>query len=227
MSEQETEKRDWVIGQTDGQFLRRAPLGFTASIVDALRITEAEAREVSTTVPGVAVRPASDFMPEERVLTFQYRNWRGQVSMRRAFPERIWFGTTAWHDEPQWFLHAFDFAKNAARDFALRDMVMARGIGMQAALQEIRNCFTDEEVPFGCFTYNTNDLRKIINICDAWLVADPEPDAASRGYGWARRRFSWRRPVSNRGRCVGSTAPRLRTMSACHPASLTKWWPMG
>lgn len=178
MSEQETEKRDWVIGSNP--FWRSDRSHFTVSIVDAWRYSEIEAKGAAAGM-GIEARPASDFMPEERVLTFQYRNWRGQVSMRRAFPERIWFGTTAWHDEPQWFLHAFDFAKNAARDFALRDMVMARGIGMQAALQEIRNCFTDEEVPFGCFTYNTNDLRKIIGICDAWLVADPEPDATSRG----------------------------------------------
>jgi hypothetical protein len=34
---------------------------------------------------------------------------------------RLWFGTSEWHPEEQWFLQAFDMDKREERDFALRD----------------------------------------------------------------------------------------------------------
>lgn len=62
-----------------------------------------------------------------RKLTFRYRNWRGEESLRVVTPKRIWFGTTRWHPEPQWFLKAFDREKDEHRDFALRDCDFVRG----------------------------------------------------------------------------------------------------
>ena len=51
-----------------------------------------------------------------------YKNYRGEVSQRRLGVEHIWFGTSEWHTEPQWFLHALDIDKHEFRDFAMRDM---------------------------------------------------------------------------------------------------------
>jgi hypothetical protein len=34
----------------------------------------------------------------------------------------IWFGSTEWHPEPQWFLGAFDLDNGKWRDFAMKDM---------------------------------------------------------------------------------------------------------
>ena len=61
-------------------------------------------------------------MNEER-LTIKYKNWRGEVTTRHILPEKIWFGSTEWHKEKQWFLYATDIDKNQMRDFALRDIL--------------------------------------------------------------------------------------------------------
>ncbi|WP_458524386.1 WYL domain-containing protein [Paracoccus aminovorans] len=55
-------------------------------------------------------------------MTFSYKNWRGESATRRVRPLRMWFGSTEWHSEPQWFLEALDIDKNQVRDFALVDI---------------------------------------------------------------------------------------------------------
>ncbi len=67
--------------------------------------------------------PASDAAKE---IIFEYRNWRGDVSIRRVLPQRIWFGATEWHPGAQWLLEAFDLEKNEVRDFALCDITFVR-----------------------------------------------------------------------------------------------------
>jgi hypothetical protein len=42
--------------------------------------------------------------------------------VREIIPERIWFGATEWHPEPQWLLDAIDVEKNALRNFAMKDI---------------------------------------------------------------------------------------------------------
>jgi GTPase SAR1 family protein len=51
-----------------------------------------------------------------------YMNWRGKLTERTIQPLNIWFGSTEWHKEPQWFLKAMDIAKESERDFALKDI---------------------------------------------------------------------------------------------------------
>lgn len=58
---------------------------------------------------------------ESTFLTFTYTNWKGATDLRTVVPNRIWFGVTEYHPEPQWFLTAFDVDKQAERDFALKD----------------------------------------------------------------------------------------------------------
>jgi len=48
-----------------------------------------------------------------------YTNWRGEPALRRIIPEKIWFGATKFHPEPQWLLRAVDVDKREVRDFAL------------------------------------------------------------------------------------------------------------
>ncbi len=57
----------------------------------------------------------TDNRPE---LRFPYTNWRGEFSVRRVLPIRVWFGSTDWHPEPQWLLRALDLDKGGERDFA-------------------------------------------------------------------------------------------------------------
>lgn len=50
-----------------------------------------------------------------------YTNYRGETDVRIITPQRVWYGSTEWHPEPQWLLTAFDHEKQANRDFALTD----------------------------------------------------------------------------------------------------------
>lgn len=54
-------------------------------------------------------------------VTLIYTNYRGEMSERTITPQRVWYGSTEWHPEPQWLITAFDHEKQANRDFALKD----------------------------------------------------------------------------------------------------------
>jgi predicted DNA-binding transcriptional regulator YafY len=56
---------------------------------------------------------------EVRIL---YTNYRGETSLRRIRPERIFFGSSDWHPEAQWLLEAYDVDKGALRGFAMKDI---------------------------------------------------------------------------------------------------------
>lgn len=57
---------------------------------------------------------------------FTYTNWRGETAKRRAVFKHLFYGTTEWHSEPQWFVEATDLGRPSdmpkTRQFALRDM---------------------------------------------------------------------------------------------------------
>lgn len=56
-------------------------------------------------------------------LRFLYKNYRGEIGLREvAVPIVARFGSTEWHPEPQWLVHAIDVEKGLPREFALRDM---------------------------------------------------------------------------------------------------------
>lgn len=61
-------------------------------------------------------------MHNSQKVTFQYRNWRGEVSRRRVWPVRMYWGSTKWHPDPQWLLEAWDCDKGEYRDFAMKDV---------------------------------------------------------------------------------------------------------
>lgn len=55
-------------------------------------------------------------------LKFIYKNWKGETKERMVEPIKVWYGSTEWHPEEQWFLKAKDLEKEEERDFALRDI---------------------------------------------------------------------------------------------------------
>lgn len=71
--------------------------------------------------PADEIESAAGAGPSEMAMI--YRNWRGEVGLRRvrAADLRLWHGTTKWHPDPQPLLRAFDLDKAAWRDFALED----------------------------------------------------------------------------------------------------------
>jgi hypothetical protein len=46
-------------------------------------------------------------------------NHRQEVRIRHISPIRVWFGSTAWHPQPQWMMEVFDIEKRARRDYAM------------------------------------------------------------------------------------------------------------
>ena len=65
---------------------------------------------------------AFDPKPEMRV-TIAYRNHRGVVEQREITPLRLYWGSTQWHPEPQYLLHAYCHARREERAFAMRDVL--------------------------------------------------------------------------------------------------------
>ena len=59
---------------------------------------------------------------KEKIVSIIYTNWRGETTQRTVIPESIYFGSTEWHQEPQWLLRALDVEKQAMRDFAIKDI---------------------------------------------------------------------------------------------------------
>lgn len=67
-------------------------------------------------------RCAIEAPSEGEAVKIGYTNWRGEYAEREIVPMRPWFGSTEWHPEPQWLLEAWDVAKGAERDFAIKDI---------------------------------------------------------------------------------------------------------
>lgn len=58
----------------------------------------------------------------KRPVRIVYTNYRRQTAVRSIIPERVWFGSTEWHPEPQWLLDALDVEKGERRSFAMADI---------------------------------------------------------------------------------------------------------
>lgn len=54
-----------------------------------------------------------------KLVEINYTNWRGVTADRKVFPISLWFGSTEWHRDPQWLLHAKDIKSGDIRDFAM------------------------------------------------------------------------------------------------------------
>lgn len=51
-----------------------------------------------------------------------YTNYRGETTIRKIVPRKIYFGSSDWHPDQQWLLEATDLEKNQIRNFALKDI---------------------------------------------------------------------------------------------------------
>lgn len=56
-------------------------------------------------------------------MVFFYKNYKGKSAYRKVLNPRVWFGTTIYHPDPQWFLTAYDTEKDDIRDFAIKDII--------------------------------------------------------------------------------------------------------
>lgn len=59
----------------------------------------------------------------DKTLTFEYKNWRGEVDIRTVIPIEVYWGSTEYHPKEQWMLKALDLKKHDYRDFAVEDII--------------------------------------------------------------------------------------------------------
>ena len=57
----------------------------------------------------------------EEWVEIRYTNYRGAKASRYILPQRLWFGSTEWHPEPQWLLDA-EGREKGPRTFAVKDI---------------------------------------------------------------------------------------------------------
>lgn len=58
----------------------------------------------------------------KQVVEFRYKHYRtGEIELRSAIPDKLYFGKTEWHPDEQWIMRAYDLGKDAVRHFALKD----------------------------------------------------------------------------------------------------------
>jgi predicted DNA-binding transcriptional regulator YafY len=55
----------------------------------------------------------------EIMVQILYTNHRGETAWRKIRPKGLWFGTSDWHPEEQWFLCAVDVDRGLHRTFAM------------------------------------------------------------------------------------------------------------
>ena len=58
----------------------------------------------------------------DKAIKIIYTNWKDETAERHILPLKIWFGSTKWHKEEQWWLKAVDIDKDVERDFAIKDI---------------------------------------------------------------------------------------------------------
>lgn len=61
-------------------------------------------------------------MPK-KPLKFFYRNWRGKCGYRTVEEPVMWYGSTQYHKNSQWFIRGYDLDKQNFRDFAVNDII--------------------------------------------------------------------------------------------------------
>jgi hypothetical protein len=59
---------------------------------------------------------------EGTVMQFRYKNYRGKMGIRNVLVKGFFYGETAYHPMPQFFLSGFDLDKEANREFAVNDI---------------------------------------------------------------------------------------------------------
>jgi predicted DNA-binding transcriptional regulator YafY len=57
-----------------------------------------------------------------QTLNFNYVNWKGESGFRSAIVLNVYFGSSKYHQEPQWLLVGYDLDKKATRTYAMKDM---------------------------------------------------------------------------------------------------------
>lgn len=89
--------------------------------LERARTAEAKLKEAEALIHKIAEQKIEELNKPTPSVVLTYTNYRGETAERRIIPFEVLFGSTEWHQEPQWLLRAYDCEKKAYRDFALKD----------------------------------------------------------------------------------------------------------
>lgn len=74
--------------------------------------------------PGIdTTKQTKPYREPSQVITFLYRNWKGEIRERRVIPIEIEFTHDDYHFPDQWLMHAIDMDKGARRTFAFENIL--------------------------------------------------------------------------------------------------------
>ena len=59
---------------------------------------------------------------EDITIEVLYKNWRGEIGVRKILPLDIYFGSTEFHKEQQWLMKVWDLDKEDYRTYALKNI---------------------------------------------------------------------------------------------------------
>lgn len=60
---------------------------------------------------------------EQPILSFLYKNYKGDVSLRQVTSPKIFFGDSEYHGDNTWLMEAYDVNKQEMRTFHLPDII--------------------------------------------------------------------------------------------------------
>ena len=94
----------------------------TLESINCIRAMLDDVEKILIAEQGAETMETSSVHMDYKIIEIGYTNYRGEYSVRRILPIGIWFGSTEYHKEEQWIMHAFDFGKEENRDFAMKDI---------------------------------------------------------------------------------------------------------
>ena len=62
-------------------------------------------------------------MTQLKPISIVYKTLRGEIGTQTIVPKNIWFGSTEWHQNEQWFLKAYVLDQQEEQDFAMCDII--------------------------------------------------------------------------------------------------------
>lgn len=73
-------------------------------------------------IPDDVKEVIGNHSPSALAITVRYKNYRGEISIRKIIPLSLTFDSTEYHKEKQWLLEVWDLEKLAHRTYALKDI---------------------------------------------------------------------------------------------------------
>jgi predicted DNA-binding transcriptional regulator YafY len=103
------------------QILER--FGWTIDCQSPFEISHKDGSFASGQAAHLVLAECKSEFKNEHPLVIEYKNWKGEIGIRKIIPIEIFFGANEFHGEPQWLMVAYDLDKKEERTFAMNDII--------------------------------------------------------------------------------------------------------